>query len=197
MKKSSLLLATAIIVSAGLKDAKAYDFNDKIYGKANVNFSYTIQPYMDDTIRGATETGHAFALGGGFNVFYKVIDSIHPFAGAELLFRIPLNGYNDALSYREFMMFHFKFGAKINASKEISVLPYYIIGFNVAQIKTTVGALTATETKASLSTGLGADVLYKDKYSVGFEWRYSRYKENSTEAFAANNVSFKFGYHFL
>ena len=202
MKKSSLLLASAIALTPAVAGAK--DFNDKIYGKANVNFAYTLQTYTDTREYGepTADLGHAFLLGGGYNVFWKAHKMIHPFAGAELSFRIPLNGYGDMIDYKEFMLFHFKFGAKINALKDVSFLPYYIIGFNVAQYKVDNGWFGETkEIAASLSTGLGLDVLIKEKFSVGFEWRYSRFKKDvnggTLDGMHAHNVSFKFGYHFL
>ena len=199
MKKSSLLLAGVIASMPAVAGAK--DFSDKIYGKANVNFAYTLQVYDEDYTKPTAETGHAFSFGGGYNVFYKLHNFVHPFAGAELVFRLPLNGYGDTIDYKEFMMFHFKFGAKLNVVKDISVLPYYILGFNVAQYKFNDEDETTTETSASLSTGLGFDVLYQEKYSVGFEWRYSEFYKKidggKIDAFHAHNISFKVGYYFL
>ncbi len=198
LKVSFVCLNLVLLLSHN--KALSYDFTQKIYGKANLMFAYSIQPYSNSNPHTEDPLGHAFVLGGGYNVFYKINKTFAPFGGVELLFRIPLTGYKALNSYREFMMFHFKIGVKIRLNRDFSLLPYYIIGFNVAQVVDNAYN-TPSVTEASLSTGLGVDLVIYDKYSVGFEWRHSRFGQTfagvNYMSNVANNVSFKFGYHFL
>ena len=91
MKKSSLLLATAVLASAGLK-AEAYDFNDKIYGKANAMIGYSLD-FLDEG-EDAEDQGHHWfhnlQFQGGYNVYFKASELIHPFAGLRAGFNAPL-----------------------------------------------------------------------------------------------------------
>lgn len=198
LKGSFVALSLSVLLAQN--KALSYNFTQKIYGKANIMFAYSLQPYSNSHPHTDDKIGHAFVLGGGYNVFYKINRTFAPFGGVELLFRIPLTGYNALSSYREFMMFHFKLGVKIRLNRDFSLLPYYIVGFNVAQIVTNVYK-TPSSIEASLSTGLGVDVIIYNNYSVGFEWRYSRFEKTIGGVHyisnVANNVSFKFGYHFL
>ena len=89
-------------------------------------------------------------------------------------------------------MFHAKAGAKMEIVKDWAVSPYFMLGFNVMNLK----MYDESKTKAGLSTGVGAEVLFKEKYSAAIEYRYTLNKFTNKKV-ETNNMMLKLGYHFL
>ena len=162
---------------------------------------------------------HGITISGGYNVYYKWNQklfgkTIHPFVGADVTVKIPVAGQKivDMASYElfnedgdiseeqegatykfgEYFMFHVKAGAKMEITKDWAVSPYYMLGFNVTKFKVD----DESKTKAGLSTGIGAEVLFKEKYSAAIEYRYTLNKFTDKKV-ETNNMMLKLGYHFL
>ena len=126
--------------------ANGMEFNDKFYGKANAKIGIGFQTYsgfLKDVIQAEEDFGDngtnkynwAVNFGVGYDVFYKASDLFHPFVGLEAKGRVPFAGLHFVRDHRfnEFFNLHARFGSKINVNKDFSVLPYYLLGFNVAK----------------------------------------------------------------
>ena len=150
MKKSSLLLASVITIPATLS-AQAYDFNDKIYGKANLSIGYSFQEYNSkdiEIVNGDEFTNknfHTILIGGGYDIFYGASNLVHPFIGLDFEGRIPMkynlikhywNGDGNAdkfWSIKDFFSAHLKFGAKFNVSSSFALSTYGLFGLTLLQ----------------------------------------------------------------
>ena len=187
--KGAVLSAT--ILASASSAANAYNFNDKIYGKAQFNVGYSLQGYsgdVKDSIDLSDEMGekvnkinHAITLGAGYNVYYKYNSFINPFVGLEAQGRIPVAGheYVEGAKLLDVFRFNAKFGAKMNIAKDIDVQPYALLGMNVMQIKTSDDGVSDKETKAGLTTGAGVEAIFNDMFVVGAEYRfgYNKFQE--------------------
>ena len=165
---------------------------------------------------------HGLTLGLGYNVFFKANDFFHPFVGLEVTgqFDIKNRSYLDGKEsyetvgkYWEFFRFNGKFGGKFIINNDFSVLPYATVGFNVVKASSHVIDCTSPEYcpywykyLVGLTTGAGVDVLIKDRFSVGVEYRYVKVQKTFTSApvdgpvkhvWENHNIAVKFGYHFL
>ena len=151
MKKISLLLASVITIPATLS-ANAYDFNDKIYGKANLSIGYSFQEYNSkdiENVNGGDEftnkNFHTILIGGGYDIFYRASNLVHPFIGLDVEGRIPMkynlikhywNGDGNAdkfWSIKDFFSAHLKFGAKFNVSSSFALSTYGLFGLTLLQ----------------------------------------------------------------
>ena len=213
MKKSSLLLATAVLASAGLK-AEAYDFNDKIYGKANAMIGYSLD-FLDEG-EDAEDQGHHWfhnlQFQGGYNVYFKASELIHPFAGLRAGFNAPLKAREDGEGGKTWTMnslFYFDgvFGAKFNICKKFAVQPYAFLGYSLSrQTNENAGVKEASNT-SRLSTGAGVDGIYElnDKLGLigGVEYKYIGCGSMKTpdgetvDMLGAHQIGFHFGVQFL
>ena len=190
MKKSSVLLSGLVI--AGLSPvAQSIDFNDKIYGKMNVVGMYNFNKFVDSDVEEVNFDKHSIALGLGFDVYYKLMDEIHPFAGLQVKSSLPVSnllGLNtreagdvSTSTYQITNIFSLegRFGAKFNINKNISIAPYYLLGYNMSFQQNTITNDTddSSETTKSyhhaLSTGVGVDAIFLDKWIVGFEYKWT------------------------
>ena len=162
---------------------------------------------------------HGITIGVGYNVYYKLNKklfgkTIHPFVGLDITGKIPVAGTkliketdevitdvdegiaegNENAGHKigEYFMFHVKAGAKLELNKDVAISPYYMLGFNVLKYKVD----DDSKTKAGLSTGVGAEVLFKEKYSAAIEYRYTLNKFTDYKI-ETNNMMLKLGYHFL
>ena len=207
MKKSSLLLATAVIASAGLK-AEAYDFNDKFYGKANAMIGYSLD-FLDE--EGDHHWFHNLQFQGGYNVYFKASDLIHPFAGMRVGVNAPLKALEQDGGKTWLMnsLFYFDgvFGAKFNVCKKIAVQPYAFLGYSLMRQTNENGAIKASFNVSRLSTGLGVDGIYElnDKIGLigGVEYKAitcGSSKNNSGDNISvdtSHQIGFHFGAQFL
>ena len=137
--KGAVLSAT--ILASASSVANAYNFNDKIYGKAVGKISVSAQTYTGDLkdITDQDTTGDttinkanvALSLSAGYNLYYKVNSFLHPFIGLEAQGRVPVYGSKlldyeglragefviaDGYKYdfKDFFRFNAKFGSKMN-----------------------------------------------------------------------------------
>lgn len=211
MKKSSLLLATAVLASAGLK-AEAYDFNDKFYGKANAMIGYSLDVITDDTDNNETNVFHNLQFQGGYNAYWKVSDLIHPFAGLRVGFNAPLKELNREDGSKLWVMsslFYFEAlaGAKFNICKKVAIQPYYFLGYSLHRQVEEDAGIKGSYNVSRLSTGVGVDGIYElnDKIGLigGVEYKAitcGSYKNNGTNRsldLTTHQIGFHFGVQFL
>lgn len=145
------LVATLIFI--GTTNADAFEINKSFYGTTEFAFGYNFQKVKSQDILNIEPEGnlsfHSLALGGGFNVYYKLSHTIHPFLGLDIEGRIPLktdiitgryigsfdNGekksVKDFWKINDFMSVHIKFGTKFNIANNTTISPYGLIGFNI------------------------------------------------------------------
>ena len=224
MKK--VVLSSVALAALATGSANAYDFNDKIYGKAHVDVGYSVQFFLNslkDEIKSDKDNGadtniisHYITVGGGYNIYYKANELIHPFAGAEIYGRIPVGGqkligYGGWNTYfTDFLHINGKLGTKINVCKNVAVAPYAVIGMNFSQYKLTVGDYSDKSTAIGLTTGAGVETIIQDQFTVGVEYRFGKTKTSSllidagdfafgedSVRIKTHSVSLKFGYQFL
>ena len=233
MKKSVSLLCAGALIAGLANGASAMDFSDQGYGKANVSLGYNYRSWTGDqkkimNLINAEEgtkiykSSHSIMLGLGYNVYYKATDWAHPFFGLEATGQFDLKGrtyvdgkgyYENVSKYWEFFRFNGKFGAKFIVNQDLSVLPYATLGFTV--VKTSERVIDCVSPLdcpyyykylVGLTTGAGVDVLIKDRFSVGVEYRYVKVQKKlapapvdpvTKQVWESHNISVKFGYHFL
>ena len=122
MRKSkiffSLLLAMSVLFLNTTK-ANAYNFTDKIYGKASVrvgyNFKHHVGSFMNTYVKGYAKsvvelgkpdsivhtrsTQHYVTLSLGYDFYYKFSDLLHPFIGYEATGLLPVGSRTFARQY--------------------------------------------------------------------------------------------------
>ena len=168
------------------------------------------------------KSSHGLTLGLGYNVYFKANDWFHPFVGLEATGQFDIKNrrylygkesYETVAKYWEFLRFNGKFGGKFIINNDFSVLPYATVGFNIVKTSSYVIDCTSPEYcpywykyLVGLTTGAGVDVLIKDRFSIGVEYRYVKVQKTFTSTLVAgpekhvwenHNISVKFGYHFL
>ena len=209
MKKSSLLLATAVIASAGLK-AEAYDFNDKIYGKANATIGYSLD-FLEEEEGQEHHWFHNLQFQGGYNVYFKASDLIHPFAGMRIGFNAPLKAVkqddgSEVLLMNSLFYFDGVFGVKLNVCKKFAVQPYTFLGYSLFRHTNEYWGDKQSTNVSRLSTGVGIDGIYElnDKLGLigGVEYKYigCGYEKRHGERLdleGAHQIGFHFGVQFL
>ena len=198
MKKSSLLLATAIIASAGVNKAGAIDFTDKIYGKANAMIGVSA-----DDAPGVSDTVLNIQAQGGFNVYYKLANFVHPFAGLRVGTNIPLTSedmYGGGTVWTMSSLFYVDalLGAKFNITQSFALQPYYFLGYSLFRQSSDAEAVNVSR----MSTGAGLDAIYNinDKFGIlgGVEYKYIACGTyNSVDLKGATQFSIHFGVQFL
>ena len=214
MKKSLLLCSTALVAILSV-NAGAMDFSKDFYGKANVSIGYSVQILDGDlkdlvnnmktspAVSGASKLTHGLTLGIGYNFYYKLSNVFHPFIGLNIEGRIPLKTklysfthLNYSVKFIDFFAAHAKLGTQLILSKNIAIAPYYLAGFNVAQL---TDDDDLNERKIGLSTGAGIDTILFEKYSIGVEYKYSMVKNivHGDIKAQGHQIGFKFGYQFL
>ena len=230
MKSKVSLLCTGALFAGLAQSASAMDFSDSVYGKANVSIGYNYRSWIGDVKTQMNmlpqtksyKSSHSIMLGLGYNVYYKANDWAHPFFGLEATGQFDLKGrtYLDGkvtaenvTKYWEFFRFNGKFGTKFIVNQDLSVSPYATLGFTV--IKTSEHVIDCESPLecpywykylVGLTTGAGIDVLVKDRFSVGVEYRYVKVQKKfaiapvdpvTKQVWKNHNIAVKFGYHFL
>ena len=145
-KLSTLSLSAMILASAG-SSAFALDFNDKFYGKAQAGIRYSAGFYSGDVKNAIDEaktagektnkTSHSITANVGFNVFYKLNDKIHPFAGLNVEGKYAFNNeFVKDNNFQNFLNVNAKLGSSFKVSKDLNIRPYALVGMSVNQYKT-------------------------------------------------------------
>ena len=203
MINKKVFCAVASIGIASSVYSNAIDFNKDFYGKFNANIGYSFQGYTGDVtdiidemeISGNTNKySHSIVLGAGFNTYYKLNNTIEPFAGIYFEGRIPVSKYNvydyynssyqygEKMSIKEVFNTQFKFGAKLNVVKDFAIQPYYSVGFNVLMLNYKDvddydnDSEKIKKSKVGFTTGAGVDFIIKDRFTVGVDYRYGQNK---------------------
>ena len=196
------------VVSGGV--ANAYDFNDKIYGKATAGISYSLQHVQGDILDennlerdhgiGSTDYQHNLGFHIGYNFYYKVNSLLHPFVGLEATARAPLkaktrnitNQYNHA-------SFDIKAGMRFNeVFKKTSFQVYGIFGVAILErhnktadefnaIMEQLGddyRIKKHEIVPALNYGVGANVIYDYSKNLaltgGFDYKRAKATKRTT-----------------
>ena len=242
MKRYFSLLFACLLAPVLTQNASAYNFNDKIYGKASVkvgfNYKYhtgtRINTYLKDWNKTADIEGYPqmfvhircaqyyVTLSAGYDFFYKLNDMLHPFAGFEATGMLPIGSRTFARQYpyrpdaempkrmlstvQEYFVFNQRTGVKINPIKNVAILSYATLGFNI--LKTDRFRKNDVEhaiTSVGISVGAGIETMFLDRFSFALEYRFTRNKSIGfgTSSYAmkcytdGHNAMAKFGYYFL
>lgn len=212
------VLSTAILASAN-SVANAYNFNDKIYGKAVGKIGVSAQTYTGDLkdITDQDTTGDttknkanvALSLSAGYNLYYKASSFLNPFVGLEAQGRVPvygsklldyeglhIGGYIDengvSYDFKDFFRFNAKFGTKMNISQKFALQPYALLGMNVMQFKTSADGVSDKKTKVGLTTGAGIEAIINDLLIIGAEYRFGYGKFNEIKV-QTHDIGISFG----
>ena len=140
--KRSLYLFSLVAGSAMLlnttNNAYAYNFTDKIYGKASVrigyNFKHHVGSYMNTYLKGYEQsmkptskmiahtrsTQHYVTVSAGYNFYYKLNDMFHPFIGYEATGMLPIGSRTFARQYP------YRTGVYINTRMLNKIQEYFI-----------------------------------------------------------------------
>ena len=215
--KGAVLSAT--ILASASSAANAYNFNDKIYGKAVGKIGLSAQTYTGDLkdITDQDTTGDttknkanlAVTLSAGYNVYYKASSFLNPFVGLEAQGRVPVYGsklvevegmhigqvFNvDGYTYdfKDFFRFNAKFGAKMNISQKVALQPYALLGMNLMQFKASFEGVSDKETKVGLTTGAGIEAIINDLFIIGAEYRFGYGKFTNVKV-QTHDVGISFG----
>ena len=161
LKNNFILLTIFAVISAVniTTPANAFEFNNKLLGKANVSIGYNFQQVKSQDILNIEPDGnlnfHTLTLGGGFNVYYKLSHTIHPFFGLDIEGRVPLKtdvitehyrdisgtvekkSVKDFWKINDFISVHIKLGTQFNLHNNIAISPYGLIGFNILSSSST------------------------------------------------------------
>ena len=201
---------SAIILASANSAANAYDFNEKVYGKVQFNFGYSLQGYSGDIKDHINEVeamnNLAYSFGGpkiktnkhnqavtfgiGYNIYSKVHKLFHPFIGLEAQGRIPFAGSEvfEGTKVLDVFRFNAKFGAKFNPSQSFSVQPYALLGMNIMQIKSAGN----NEIQPGATAGIGVEAIINNIVVFGIEYRYGYNKFNNFVA-QTNNLGLNLG----
>ena len=136
-----------MIFAGACASANALDFNDRFYGKAQANVGYYAGFYSGDVknaiddAKNANEdnnsVSHSISAGVGFNVFYKLNDKVHPFAGLNVEGKYAFkNEFVKDNKFQNFLNVNAKLGSSFKVSKDLDVRPYALVGMSVNQYKT-------------------------------------------------------------
>ena len=206
MKRISKLFFLVNIFSfIALNNVFAYDFTDKIYGKANISIGYNLQKYTGSYFkqimhnkgisteeRKVNKYNHAITISLGYNLYFKINNYFHPFVGLEAISNLPLTGntinsylgqnrhgeiFRTTLKFKEYFILHGKFGTKINIYNNFVIAPYLIAGINRARYKTARNYQSLyKQIKTGFSTGIGIETFMTNNFSVSLECRITRNK---------------------
>ncbi|GEM_PF-5113384 len=188
--------------------SKATIFDEHVYGRARGYIGIALQ-----VSQVKYETNKRFAnlpviIGAGYNLYFNIYETFHPFVGVEFQGRIPTikkkynTIYDDDLQlnvrryYEEVFLAHFKVGARIVLDDRFSVSPYGFVGFNVARIKTSLADFNKIENIADVSTGFGGELTINNMFLIALEYRYSK-SEKAMVKMDNHNIEAKFGVEFL
>ena len=113
-------------------------------------------------------------------------------------------GYSVNLKSHEYLVFMAKFGGRIFLTNNISLSPYWAIGFNITQASVDIQLYNRTinskTTNSGFVTGLGVEAIMSDRYALTIEYRHSinkfNFASNNKLEIASDNMNIKFGYYF-
>ena len=204
--------------------AFAYDFNDKIYGKANFKIGYSMEKVRGDILQenigdrflarflgdlGSNDYIHNFDFALGYDFYFKATKLIHPFVGVEFDVRAPLNiNTRNATKQKNYFSADLKAGIKFNnIASGISLQPYGVFGYALLE-RYNINWMGTTENRAekvnALNYGVGIDIIYdiNDKIGVIGGIEYKRVKalertEYTHFALETDQVEVKLGVQFL
>ena len=102
----------------------------------------------------------------------------------------------DQYSFRERFNFSVPIGVNVKINDKVSVEPYWLVGFNVAQANVIQNNNSTRLTKVGFTTGLGTRVLFcKELFFVGLEYRFAQNTFESTKIHS-HNVNLSIGVRF-
>lgn len=102
----------------------------------------------------------------------------------------------DQYSFRERFNFSVPIGINVKINDKVSVEPYWLVGFNVAQANVIQNNNSTRLTKVGFTTGLGTRVLFcKELFFVGLEYRFAQNTFESTKIHS-HNVNLSIGVRF-
>ena len=113
-------------------------------------------------------------------------------------------GYSVNLKSHEYLVFMAKFGGRVFLTNNISLSPYWAIGFNITQASVDIQLYNRTinskTTNSGFVTGLGVEAIMSDRYALTIEYRHSinkfNFASNNKLEIASENLHVKFGYYF-
>ena len=99
-------------------------------------------------------------------------------------------------SFRERFNFSIPIGVNVKINNKVSVEPYWLVGFNVAQANVIQNNNSTRLTKVGFTTGLGTRVLFcKELFFVGLEYRFAQNTFESTKIHS-HNINLSIGVRF-
>ena len=102
----------------------------------------------------------------------------------------------DKHSFRERFNFSIPIGVNVKINDKVSVEPYWLVGFNVAQANVIQNNSSTRLTKVGFTTGLGTRVLFcKEIFFVGLEYRFAQNTFESTKIHS-HNINLSIGVRF-
>ena len=102
----------------------------------------------------------------------------------------------DKYSFRERFNFSMPIGVNVKINKKISIEPYWLVGFNVAQANAIQNNGSTRLTKVGFATGLGTRVLFcKELFFIGLEYRFAQNMFEKTKI-QSHNINLSMGVRF-
>ena len=99
-------------------------------------------------------------------------------------------------SFRERFNFSIPIGVNVKINDKVSIEPYWLVGFNVAQANVIQNNNSTRLTKVGFTTGLGTRVLFcKELFFVGLEYRFAHNAFEKTKI-SSHNINFFIGVRF-
>ena len=189
-------------------NSKAMIFDEHVYGRARGYIGAALQISKVKYETNKNFTNLPVIISAGYNLYFNIYETFHPFIGLEFQGRIPTvkKRYNTIYDnevnlnvgryYEEVFLAHFKVGARVVLDDNFSVSPYGFVGFNVARINSSLASFNKIENVADISTGFGGEVTINNMFLIALEYRYSK-SEKAMVKIDNYNIEAKFGIEFL
>lgn len=207
----SILLASNIAIAKEYKD-DSFESKNKIYGRTKISIGFEQQKFNDKMYKKLSEIAgegknsvvnsinKAAIFSIGYNMYYKMYRNVHLFTGADVKLRFEVNrrgtvfqattiaentsAVNDDVYINDFAKANLKFGAKFIVCEYVAVETYLTGGAGF--IRTSLQ--DKKQIRLSYNTGVGADIVFNDRFFVGAEYLYMF----SNAAFTIGQTAFKF-----
>ena len=102
----------------------------------------------------------------------------------------------DKYSFRERFNFSIPIGVNVKINEKVSIEPYWLVGFNVAQANVIQNNSSTRLTKVGFTTGFGTRVLFcKELFFVGLEYRFAQNTFERTKI-QSHNINLSVGVRF-
>ena len=213
MKKVVSLGLLSAMFLAGSGVSNAIELKG-IENDIDLGVSYTAQIYSGDSaydnelidvykVNGDTLTNltNQISLYVGYNAVFKMNNFLNPMLGMFMSGHIPLNYTikEDNEMFKNMISnvfdLNIKLGNRFNICKDIDIDVYYFLGINAGIARTKFYGITASQSYAGVSTGVGADMSYKN-IIFGIYYKYTDMRDAGVTFNTSNNVGIKLGYRF-